>query len=73
MADDQTRVAGWVHTSIITGDGWMALAICPQCRALVLADTRHALDHTRQHEQWHARMGHPIGAPSSNVDSACKP
>jgi hypothetical protein len=42
-------------------DGWLGLAVCPQCHALVLSDETHAFgDQTDGHERWHAATDHPV-------------
>lgn len=44
-------------------DGWLSLAICPLCYALVISDDKHAYgDNTWGHEQWHARTDYPVPA-----------
>ena len=60
------HMAGWSYTAIKTeptttsDDGWIALATCPICHALVLAE--EGRDQTGAHQQWHARTDHPIPA-----------
>jgi hypothetical protein len=68
----QWHLAGWMHTAIKTEDlslrggaqdrtrGWLSLAICPRCRALVIADEKHAYgDQQWAHEDWHHRTDYP--------------
>ena len=61
------HMAGWNYTAIKANpigerdDGWVALASCPVCGALVLAEGGHR-DLTGAHQQWHARTDHPIPA-----------
>lgn len=65
------HMAGWMLTAIKStampipdgasgSSGWLSLAICPRCSALVIADDRHAYgDRQWAHEDWHHRTDHP--------------
>lgn len=66
------HMAGWMltaikgeDTSVVGGakdrsQGWLSLAICPRCRALVIADDQHAYgDQQWPHEEWHHQTDHP--------------
>lgn len=68
----QWHMAGWALTAIkgedlsISGGftdrtrGWLSLAVCPRCHALVIADEKSALgDHQWAHEDWHHRTDYP--------------
>jgi hypothetical protein len=40
---------------------WLALAVCPRCHALLLADEAHPYrDQQEAHMLWHAATDHPI-------------
>lgn len=61
------HMAGWSMTAIKTeptgprDSGWLSLAVCPRCYALVLADKEHAYgDQTEAHQRWHAATDFPI-------------
>ncbi len=69
----EVHMASWMMTAVrlvddggptyVRMNGWMALAICPRCAAVVLADRNHAYgDQTIAHEQWHAATDWPIPA-----------
>jgi len=62
--EGRPHLVGWMNTAIgMEGpdDPGLALAVCPRCHALVLADEGHAYgDRTWAHEQWHAATDHPI-------------
>lgn len=68
----QWHLAGWALTAIKTEDlsisggftdparGWLSLAICPRCHALVIADEKHSFgDRQWAHEDWHHRTDFP--------------
>jgi hypothetical protein len=68
----QWHMAGWIHTAIKGEDlsipggavdrsgGWLSLAICPRCHALVISDDKHSYgDQQWPHEEWHHRTDHP--------------
>jgi hypothetical protein len=69
--DGRAHLAGWKHSAIKLVDdgsheyerrhGYMKIAHCPRCSALVLADDKDAYgDLTWAHEQWHAATDYPI-------------
>ena len=71
--EGRAHLTGWMLTAIMTADdgsrdyasngGWLALAICPRCSAMVIADDKRPYgDQTWAHEQWHAATDYPIPA-----------
>lgn len=69
----EVHMRGWMLTALrLVPDGsreydrmhgWLALAICPRCAALVFADDNHAHgDKKTAHEQWHAATDWPVPA-----------
>lgn len=65
------HLAGWQKTAIEVLDGgdkngWLALSVCPRCRALVIADVHHPYgDNEWGHEQHHAETDYPHPADES--------
>lgn len=68
----QWHMAGWMLTAIKGEDlsipggmtdrsgGWLSLAVCPRCHALVIADDKHVYgDQQWPHEDWHHRTDYP--------------
>lgn len=66
------HMAGWQMSAIKGEDlsipggfvdrtgGWLSLAICPRCHALVISDDKHAYgDQQWPHEDWHHRTDYP--------------
>lgn len=67
------HLSGWMKTAlhVLDNDGqpmYIAVSICPRCRAVVFADEdlrRNAYgDCEWAHEQWHAQTDFPIPADS---------
>lgn len=68
--DGRLHISGWWHSAVKGeqlgrfDDGWLAFAVCPVCKAMVVADGHNAAhgDHTWAHERWHARTDFPVPA-----------
>jgi hypothetical protein len=59
----QLRISAWTMSAVELADGgWMGIASCPICHALVMNDdsTNNASREVRSHERWHARNDFPI-------------
>jgi hypothetical protein len=69
---NEWHLAGWMHTAIKTENlsipggfqdqsgGWLGLATCPRCHALVISDEKQAYgDQQWPHEDWHHRTDYP--------------
>ena len=66
--DNQPHFAGWMLTAIKclpTGsrgnNGWVGLAVCPRCHAVVFQDDESVYRGQQSaHERWHAATDYPI-------------
>lgn len=69
--EGRVHLSGWMHSAIKLVDdgsheyerrnGWMAIAHCPRCFALVLADDKDPYGELIwAHERWHAATDFPI-------------